>query len=286
MNIDLNDITFIIVSYKSNKVIYNCINSLPKLSKIIVIENSSDNELKNDLEMKYDNIEVILNKNIGMGASNNIGIKTSNTKFAYVLNPDVIFKETTFTNLIESIKEINDFSIISPINENKDFPNYEIKNNYKQLSENVIEVDNVDGFSMLINKTKFANNEYFDENFFLYLENTDLCLRQKIKNEKIFIVKNSEIKHIGSYSTKLDQSNTLEYIRNWHWMWSKFYFNKKHYGFLNALLKIVGNFISSFVKFLFYSLFFNSHKKKIYKMRFLGLINSIIGKKSYLRPTD
>ena len=286
MNIDLNDITFIIVSYKSNKVIYNCINSLPKLSKIIVIENSSDNELKNDLEIKYDNIEVILNKNIGMGASNNIGIKTSNTKFAYVLNPDVIFKETTFTNLIESIKEINDFSIISPINENKDFPNYEIKNNYKQLSENVIEVDNVDGFSMLINKTKFANNEYFDENFFLYLENTDLCLRQKIKNEKIFIVKNSEIKHIGSYSTKLDQSNTLEYIRNWHWMWSKFYFNKKHYGFLNALLKIVGNFISSFVKFLFYSLFFNSHKKKIYKMRFLGLINSIIGKKSYLRPTD
>ena len=286
MNIDLNDITFIIVSYKSNKVIYNCINSLPKLSKIIVIENSSDNELKNDLEMKYDNIEVILNKNIGMGASNNIGIKTSNTNFAYVLNPDVIFKETTFTNLIESIKEINDFSIISPINENKDFPNYEIKNNYKQLSENVIEVDNVDGFSMLINKTKFANNEYFDENFFLYLENTDLCLRQKIKNEKIFIVKNSEIKHIGSYSTKLDQSNTLEYIRNWHWMWSKFYFNKKHYGFLNALLKIVGNFISSFVKFLFYSLFFNSHKKKIYKMRFLGLINSIIGKKSYLRPTD
>ncbi len=286
MNIDLNDITFIIVSYKSNKVIYNCINSLPKLSKIIVIENSSDNELKNDLEMKYDNIEVILNKNIGMGASNNIGIKTSNTNFAYVLNPDVIFKETTFTNLIESIKEINDFSIISPINENKDFPNYEIKNNYKQLSENVIEVDNVDGFSMIINKTKFANNEYFDENFFLYLENTDLCLRQKIKNEKIFIVKNSEIKHIGSYSTKLDQSNTLEYIRNWHWMWSKFYFNKKHYGFLNALLKIVGNFISSFVKFLFYSLFFNSHKKKIYKMRFLGLINSIIGKKSYLRPTD
>ncbi len=286
MNIDLNDITFIIVSYKSNKVIYNCINSLPQSSKIIVIENSSDNELKNDLEMKYDNIEVILNKNIGMGASNNIGLKTSNTNFAYVLNPDVIFNETTFINLIESMKEINDFSIISPINENKDFPNYEIKNNYKQLSENVIEVDNVDGFSMLINKTKFKNNDYFDENFFLYLENTDLCLRQKIKNEKIFIVKNSKIKHIGSYSTKLDQSNTLEYIRNWHWMWSKFYFNKKHYGFLNALLKIVGNFISSFVKFLFYSLFFNSHKKKIYKMRFLGLINSIIGKKSYLRPTD
>ena len=50
MNIDLNDITFIIVSYKSKKVIYNCINSLPQFSKIIIVENSSDKELKSDLD--------------------------------------------------------------------------------------------------------------------------------------------------------------------------------------------------------------------------------------------
>ena len=69
-------------------------------------------------------------------------------------------------------------------------------------------------------------------------------------------------------------------------MWSKFYFNKKHYGYLIALLKTFSNFLSSIFKYLYYSLMFNKHKKNIYKMRFLGLISSIIGKKSYLRPKN
>ena len=115
MNLNLKELTFIIVSYKSKKVIYNCINSLPKFSKIIVIENSSDQYLKSDLESKYDNIEVILNDNNGMGEANNIGLKKTNTKFAFILNPDVVFNENTFFNLVESLKNIDNFSIISPI---------------------------------------------------------------------------------------------------------------------------------------------------------------------------
>ena len=283
MNLDLKEITFIIVSYKAKKIIYNCINSLPKLSKKIVVENSYDRDLKSDLESKYDNIEVILNENLGMGASNNVGIKKANTKYAFVLNPDVIFKENTFLNLVSAVKNIDNFSIISPINSDKDFPNYIIKKSYPIINEHIMEVDTVDGFSMLINKSKFEDQIYFDENFFLYLENTDLCLRQKNKKEKIFIIKNSKIKHIGSYTTKLDQSNDSEYLRNWHWMWSKFYFNKKHHGYSIALLKTFNNLLSAFLKYLLYALIFNAHKRTIYKMRIFGLINSMIGKKSYFR---
>ena len=187
MNLDLKEITFVIVSYKSKKVIFNCINSLPKFSKIIVIENSSDEELKRELEAKYDNIEVMLNENLGMGASNNIGLRKSNTKFAFILNPDVVFEDKTFSNLIENIKDIDDFSILSPINENDLLPNFEIKGNYLNINKNILEVDVIDGFSMLINKSKFENQNYFDENFFLYLENTDLCLRQKKKKKYILL---------------------------------------------------------------------------------------------------
>ena len=179
MNLDLKEITFVIVCYKAKKVIYNCINSLPQFSKIIIVENSNDQELKKELEEKYDNIEVILNENLGMGASNNVGIKKSNTKYAFILNPDVVFKENTFSTLIQTFKKINDFSIISPVNEDVNFPNYVIKKNYQNISKDIIEVDSVDGFSMLINKSKFIDENYFDENFFLYLENTDICLRQK-----------------------------------------------------------------------------------------------------------
>ena len=92
-------------------------------------------------------------------------------------------------------------------------PNYEIKKNYQNVNKDIIEVDSVDGFSMLINKSKFNDQNYFDENFFLYLENTDLCLRQKKRNGRIYISKNSQIKHLGSYTTKQDLTNNLEYFR-------------------------------------------------------------------------
>ncbi len=286
MNLDLNEITFVIVSYKAEKVIYNCLDSLPKSSKKIIIENSYDKILKRELELKYDNIEVLLNTNNGMGSSNNIGIKRANTNFVFILNPDVIFKENTIEKLISTIKDIKDFSIISPINSNKNLPNFKTKKKNFELDKKFIEVDEIDGFSMLINKSKFNQEIYFDENFFLYLENSDLCLRQINKNEKIYIITNSEIEHIGSYSTKFDETvdKEMEYIRNWHWMWSKFYFNKKHFGYLTAYLKILPNLVSAVFKYLFYLILFNSYKKKIYKMRFLGILNSIIGNKSYLRP--
>ena len=102
MNLNLENITFVIVTFKSEKVIYECINSLPKESSKIVIENSKNTKLKEELENKYDNIEVIINENIGMGASNNIGIKRSKTKYAYIINPDVKFNNDTLEKLFEA----------------------------------------------------------------------------------------------------------------------------------------------------------------------------------------
>ena len=278
MKLDLNNITFVIVTYQSENIVKNCLDSLPKDSKKIIVENSNNINLKNDLELKYDNIEVILNENLGMGASNNIGIKKSNTDYVYILNPDVLFKKDTFLILEEEVKKIEDFSIISPTHYNKNFPNYK---NPKKVDENIIEVDSVDGYSMLIKKKNF-NNDFFDENFFLYLENDDLCLRSKKRNEKIYVIKNSYIEHLGA-SSSFHKEKEFDYLRNWHWMWSKFYFNKKHFGYLNAIFKTIANLISAKVKFLFYLIILNKHKRKVYQMRISGLINSMIGKKSYFR---
>ena len=66
-------------------------------------------------------------------------------------------------------------------------------------------------------------------------------------------------------------------------MWSKFYFNKKHYGYMIAVLKVFNNLISAKIKFLYYLITFNKFKRKIYQMRLLGLFNSMIGKKSFFR---
>ena len=284
MNLNLENITFVIVTFKSEKIINDCLETLPKESKIIVIENSKNINLKKDLEAKYDNIEVIISNNNGMGSSNNIGLKACKTKFAYVINPDVKFKKNTLSNIFESAKLIKDFTILSPFNGNEKFPNYLIKNSYKNINEDIIDVDQIDGFSMLINLEKFQDNLYFDENIFLYLENDDLCLRIKKKNENIYLIRNSIIEHLGSSSSDNLLSKELEYCRNWHWMWSKYYYNKKHYGHSVALTSISLNFFSGIFKYLIYLLIFNDYKKKIYKMRIFGIINAILNRPSWYRP--
>ena len=283
MILNLKNITFIIVSYKSTGVIETCIKSLPKNSKIIIIENSKNFNIKKKFKNNR-KIKVILNDNIGMGAANNIGIKKSKTQFAYILNPDVRFNQNTFKNLVNAINQIDDFAIISPKNSNLKYPNYKIIDE-NHINKNILNVEYVDGFSMLINKKKFKN-KYFDENFFLYLENNDLCKRIKSLGEKIYIIKNSSVKHLGGSSANSKFSEKIEYLRNWHWMWSKFYFNKKHYGYLTAIFKIINNLFSAILKYILYLILFNKHKKIIYKMRILGLFNSIIGKKSFLRPEN
>ena len=282
MKLDLNNITFIIVSFKSENVIHSCLNSLPKISKKIVIENSRNIKLKEELESKYDNIEVLINHNIGMGASNNIGILQSKTQFAYILNPDTKLNVSTIDKLIEAADKIVDFAILSPLCSDSRFPNYKIYEKKSNLNNNIIEVDTIDGFSMLINKSKF-NNSFFDENIFLYLENDDICLRARKNNQKIYIVKNSLIDHLGASSSNIKDSYEFNLLRNWHWMWSKFYYNKKHSGFLISTIKIFPNFLSAIIKYTFYLLLFKNQKRKIYKMRLLGIINAFIGKKSFYR---
>ena len=282
MDINIENTTFIIVTYKSEKIVHSCLDSLPENSNKIVIENSQNLQLKKNLEGTYKNLKVIINKNSGFGASNNLGIKECNTQFAYILNPDVTFKKDTFDNLCKSCLDISDFSIVSPIHSDKNYPNYKIKKKYNFISDDIIEVDDLDGFSMLVNKNNFDESDYFDENFFLYLENNDLCLRVKKNNRKIYVIKNSIIEHRGGASSDPDFSQ-IEYLKNWHWMWSKFYYHHKHDSYFYAFMKIFKNLISAFIKTIFYTILRNNKKKDFYKARLSGCINGLLLKKSWYR---
>ena len=285
MTLSLNNLTFVIVTFKSDHIIHECIESLPKDSNIIIIENSNNLELKKKLEATYSKMNVIVQENSGMGAANNKGIQLCKTDYVFVINPDVKFYKNTMHELIVLSSKYNDYSILAPISDDIKYPNYKIKNkSIKDNDPDFLNVDSVDGYAMLINKNKFNDNIYFDENFFLYLENDDLCLRKKKENKKIYVAKNAKIHHLGGKSPSAVHKKEIEFSRNWHWMWSKFYFNKKHYGYPKALLKSLPTLITSIIKFFYYFLTFNKFKKKIYVMRFLGLINSMFGKKSWYRP--
>lgn len=282
MNIHEKNITFIIVTYKSHNVIEDCLKTIPYFSKKIIIENSNDFFLKKKLENKFNNIEVILSKNNGYSVSNNIGLKMTDTEFAYILNPDARFRKNTFLNLIKDLKKLDNFAIVSPISSNIEKPNY-YKNQIEHEDKNFLSVNFIDGFSMLINMNKFKDNIFFDENFFMFLEATDLCKRKKDQGEKLYIVKSSIIDHLHETSVDNQFKNEIEILRNWHWMWSKVYFNKKYNGQIKTLFATLPSLIRTTLKFITCLFLMKNKKAKIYKSRMSGIFNGLLGADSWYR---
>ncbi len=137
---------------------------------------------------------------------------------------------------------------------------------------------------MFLNLKNFKDIGFFDEKIFIYFEEIDLCKRLREINKKIYLDPSILIKHLGGSSHNESINFEMELSRNWHWMWSSFYYHKKHKGFVLAFLKIIKKLFSAIIKFIFYTLVFNKDKKKIYYQRASGLLNSIMGKESWYRP--
>ncbi len=268
------NITFIITTFKSRNTIFECLDSLEPECKKIIIENSNDINLMKEIQDRYQNLSYqIMPNNYGYGKANNFGIQISVTDYIFILNPDTKFDKISFNRFI-GILNNKDFSIAAPteINEIE-------KINFEK--NDLMNVNIVKGFAMLLRKSDFKN--FFDENIFLYLEEIDLCLNAKKNKNKIYLV-NVPIVHIGGASHGNKEDFEMEKSRNWHWMWSTFYFNRKHYGYVYSFLITFPKFISSFLKFILYKITNNHNKKFYYKMRFLGLLNSYLLKKSTYRP--
>jgi N-acetylglucosaminyl-diphospho-decaprenol L-rhamnosyltransferase len=289
MSISRQNLSIVIVTFKSEVVIHECIKSIDKDIKIIVIENSNNTQFKNELEATYKNVSCFLSyDNLGMGSGNNLGIKKTKTDFVLILNPDVILENTTINELIIASEKISDFAIMAPISSNINYPNYKLESNQKFIIKNEypFKVKSIDGFAMLFNKKKLDKiiyEDYFDENFFMYLENDDLCKRIVDAKEYIYVAPNSKIKHLGGKAVNNKYKNEVEFARNWHWIWSKFYFNKKHYGYFVAFLEGFPKLFTSLIRYIFYSLVHNKVKKKIYLNRISGFINAAINKRSWYR---
>ena len=287
MSISGQNLSIVIVTLRSEKVIDRCISSINKNLPIIVVENSDNLKFKNYLENNYKNVQCILSKeNLGTGAGYNIGIKFSKTDYVYVINPDITLEANALDEIFLASKKLDDFSILSPISSDVNFPNYgmiEDKKNYEEKNL-PFKVKYVDGFSMLLNKKKFKNNNYFDENFFMYWENNDICIRVINDGGSVFIVPKAKIKHLGAKAVDPQFFKEIELSRNWHWMWSTFNYHRKYKGFFISLLIVLPKLISAIIKILIYTLILNKEKKKIYYQRLSGLINAIMGKSSWYRP--
>ena len=281
-------ISILIISYRSIQKLKKCIESIGRNKEILIIENSNLHEIKTNIENEYSNCKVIINKtNVGYAKAANIGFNLISEKFVLLLNTDIKITEEQINLLEKEILNEDEFTLASPLSDDLiDFNknnklDKNLKNNLGNFDNNETKtkVDLVKGCSLLVNLRKFDNKNIFDENYFFFFEELDLYKKIKDKKENIIIFNKIKIEHTSARSVDDNLQDAYQNFRHWNYFWGRYYYFKKHYGFIYSfsihLSKLI-RFGCNCLRYIFFS-------KKEYtknKYRFLGLLSSILGIKS------
>jgi GT2 family glycosyltransferase len=277
-----NLLTIIIVSFHSENIIENAIKSINrKKYKILVIDNANSLNLKKKLENKYKNITVLNSiENLGFGRSINLAIKKIKTPFSFYLSADAILKKKSLEHILDYAVKNDDWIILTPSIFNTPTSKTNIiKRNYKK---NIDSINFTQGCAFFFDNKVIKKIGGFDENIFLYYEDNDFFLRC-LKKKKILVINKALVLHKGNSSVDKKFNYEIELNRNWHLMWSKFYFYKKNFSIITAYKKTLRSFFSSLIRIIYYK-FINEKKYFIYLNRFNGLLSSYMNKKSLRRP--
>tara|TARA_B100000902_G_scaffold359748_1_gene375848 strand:+ start:18403 stop:19290 length:888 start_codon:yes stop_codon:yes gene_type:complete len=210
------EITLIIVTYNSDNLITQNLEILKKFN-IIIIDNSSHENIKSIVKY-FDNIKYIKpKKNLGYGKANNIGVFNALTKYVLIVNPDIILKLDSIEELYYNYKsyEHDNVGLVAPslyditfnrrtngtISFIKKINKYKINNSDNNLPSGNMCCDFVVGCCFLIQKNYFLKLGGFNENFFMYFEDNDLC-DKIIKNGKSIIeIPSSKFIHLQNSSS-------------------------------------------------------------------------------------
>ena len=244
--------TLVFLSFHSEAHINRLISGIKKKYPIIIIENSLNVELKNELEKKYDNVKVIIPpKNNGISVAYNLAIKESKTNFVFLNSADIVLSNQCIEDLEECVSKIKNFSILAATYDDETiYKNYRIwkpekltKSFTDKIFEkyNITEVDFVEN-DFVISKKDFKDLGFFDENIFMYYETMDLCKKARTANKKIYVCKKIKFTHYGASSVSSKFSNQYSLNRSWHYNWSKFYYFKKNFGYFFAIKKNISKF--------------------------------------------
>ena len=232
------DISIIIINYNVKEFLQNLLNSISKASlniasEIIIVDNASDDGSVEWIKEKFPSAQLISNKkNLGFGKANNQALKIAKGKYNILINPDTIVREDTFDNLIRFFEENLEVGLAGCKILNPDgslqlacrrsfpgpwtsfckvtglsnlFPNSKLFASYNltYLSEDkTYEVDAISGSFMMMRKEVYDKVGGFDEEFFMYGEDLDLCYRIQKSGYKVFYVHTTQIIHYKGESTK------------------------------------------------------------------------------------
>jgi len=258
-------VSFIIVNYKQKKLLKECIcsafsNFRSYPFEIIIVNNSTEEDLlklKSSVDSSF-NLRIINNENTGYSKANNLGAEKAKGKYILFLNPDTLIENDFLKQLVNHFENIKFGAVglkvmypdgtfqvsfgkeISVLNEyrNKKIEKlyskgklrkiYKLEKKYKTVRK----VDWVSGVALFIRKKVFEEVNGFDENYFLYYEDADLCKRLKNKGYENYFYPFSKIVHYkGEITNKEFFNNVYNRFKE-----SQSFYYKKHKSFLQRLL--------------------------------------------------
>jgi GT2 family glycosyltransferase len=298
------DVSIIIVNYNACKLLLQCINSIAKYetkikNEIIVVDNKSSDGSIETVAYQFPFVRLVpLEKNVGFAAANNVGIQYSRGEYILFLNPDTILLEPTLESLIIFFQKHEMASIVGCKILNSDrsfqrsffpftsltyvfwvtsllekiFPITRTNNRWRigNIQPNKpVQVDRLLGAFMLLKKQTIKEVGFFDEIFFMYSEEEDLCYRVKNSGGEIWYVPSVSIIHHGGQSTQHNYSDSIIQANL-----SKFYFvrinNKLTSRIIYSIIWSVGFFLR--ISVLIFattakrSIFFKGYWKSFSKM--------------------
>lgn len=282
------DISFIIVNWNTRNILMDCLDSIYKTVtdiewEIYVVDNNSTDGSQAEVKKRFPEVKLIENEtNTGFGYANNQALRIMQGRFAVLLNSDAVLKENSVKRLlafmtttpsagIAGVQLLNDDG--SRQNSIDNFPSTETEIFNKSIlrlffpgkypSKNMsykdpIEVDSVIGACMIVSKEAMDDVGVFDEDYFIFLEETDWCFRMNKKGWKVYHVPDAEVFHLSGHSKKRTPwRSQIEYYISLYKFFRK---NRAPLScltlrilkpckiFINLILNILGNLITLFQK--------------------------------------
>lgn len=212
-------ITLLIVSFNSASTLMRCQGELLASGRfpVIVIDNASTDGSADRIADAYPAVRVLrMERNLGYGRAANRGLAEVDTPYAFLLNPDL---EVT----ADGVQAMLDFaqthaaeaSLFAPAVVERD-----------ARHEGAMPREWIIGAAMLFKLKDFDEVGFFDENIFLFYEETDLCRRLRQRGQRILLNTDVHMHHLGGQSSRPNPK--VEALKNWHRGWSYLYYLRKH----------------------------------------------------------
>ena len=276
------DITIIIVSYKSQKMIFQNLEIIKKFPTIII--NNSKSDKFNTLFDDFKNIKLITpDLNLGYGKANNLGVNQSKTPYFLIVNPDILLNEKLINTLYSTFLNYNDdIGVVGPalydsnmkrrtngsISHVKKIRGSKLSSSINNIPEDNMCCDFLVGCCLFMKRDFFMKLGGFDKDFFMYFEDNDLCDRI-IKNGKTVVeVPSAKVIHLENSSSKKNsfQNHKLAIIHKI----SEYIYLKKKISLIDLIIIITKHAVDYLQRFIFNLLFFKF--KKSFK-NFLRLVS-------------